>query len=168
MAERINPPDNDPDPQDRAAVHGQIKPEGRADRDTSPSANDRAGDEKQPGKLRQAVTTTIATGIIGLGSYANLPPHQDLAEGQHDRSEQTAKADDGIAADGKGDAGQVPDDQVIRPSDDDRYVAEASAQAPEPENGMPSGEGLMKWRDENGNELLTAIVEDQEKRDDEP
>jgi hypothetical protein len=33
---------------------------------------------------------------------------------------------------------------------------------------MPSGEGLMKWRDENGNELLTAIVEDQEKRDDEP
>jgi hypothetical protein len=72
MAERINPPDNDPDPQDRAAVHGQIKPEGRADRDTSPSANDRAGDEKQPGKLRQAVTTTIATGIIGLDIKTSL------------------------------------------------------------------------------------------------
>jgi hypothetical protein len=68
MAERINPPDNDPDPQDRAAVHGQIKPEGRADRDTSPSANDRAGDEKQPGKLR----TTIATGIIGLDIKTSL------------------------------------------------------------------------------------------------
>lgn len=179
MTERIGSPDNHPDPRDGGAPQGQGKREGQVGQDAPaslqprdaralksaivpPPENDRAGDDKKPGVLQRgkaAGAVVAATAIVFSQSFTDLHPHHDLDERGHDRSEQTAKADRGTAADRKADTCWAPDGQTIRPSTADRYVAEASAQVTEAEDDGSPAEGLKKWIDEDGDEFLRAMAE---------
>jgi hypothetical protein len=187
MTERIGSPDNQPDPRDGGATQGQGKREGQVGQDAPaslqprdamalksaigpPPENDRAGDDKKPGVLQRgkaAGAVVAATVIVFSQSFTDLHPHHDLDERGHDRSEQTAKADRGTAADREADTCRVPHSQTIRPSAADRHVAEASAQVTAAQDDGSPAERLKKWIDEDGDEFLRAVAEDQEKRKEE-
>jgi len=189
MTERIGSPDNGPDLRDGAATQGQRKSEGQ-DAPASlrpgdshalksaiarPAGNDQADENNKASMPERFITAaknivvpTVAAIIIGAQSFVPLHhPHHDLAEGGHDRSELTAKADRGTAAGKNADISQGSAGQDIRPSAGDRHVAEASAPVPASENGASPGDGLEKWVDEYGKECMSAVAEDLEKRKEE-
>jgi hypothetical protein len=108
-------------------------------------------DDNKPGFAERALTAAkdtlvpvAATVIIGATSFAaHEHPRHELAGSRHDRSGQTAEA--------------------IRPSAADRLVAKASA----PENEESPGQQLEKWMEKDGDEALSAVGEDLEKRKEE-
>jgi hypothetical protein len=192
MTERIGSPDSVPAPRDGAAARGQGKPAGRTGQDAPaslrpddnhplkpasarPADNDQAGENSEPSwperftaATKKAAVPVVATAIIGAGPFAPLPhPHHDRADDGRDRSELTAKADGETVAGKNAGTSPASAGQDVWPSAGDRQVAEAGAAVPAAESDVSPGEGLKKWINEDGNELISAIAEDLEKRKEE-